>query len=389
MTAELTQAIPGPNHPFVDRYRNVTSVWYPWLVKILDFVNGIARGELLVDGAITSRTLATGAITADAIAANAITAAAIAANAITVDKIDAANIDVLDGTFGALQTNTTTTRVQITNATNELRCYVGGTLIASIGANVITNGAFIACTSPSAVWYPAQFTNTSAAGGALICATTGGYTVQADQTTANAGQHYAGSYRNSSGGHAVLGASSGNGSYAGLAITGTWSPFTGSHPGLLSKSETPEVGDIIVDGAVVAKAIDDVICYATRSSAPNQPAVGAYTHRYAMDGDTLTPALGLRGTGSGGVLTDEQWDVLKAAHDFCVINSIGEGCINVCGEGGDITAGDLIVTSSMRGKGMRQLDDYLRSYTVARAREGHVFASPTDTAQIACIYVSG
>lgn len=379
MTAELTQAIPGPNHPFVDRYRNVTSVWYPWLVKILDFVNGIARGELLVDGAITSRTLATGAITADAIAVGAI----------TVDKIDAANIDVLDGTFGALQTNTTTTRVQITNASNELRCYVGGTLIASIGANVITNGAFIACTSPSAVWYPAQFTNTSAGGGALICATTGGYTVQADQTTASAGQHYAGSYRNSTGGHAVLGASSGNGSYAGLAITGTWSPFTGSHPGLLAKSETPDVGDIIVDGAVIAKAIDDVICYATRSSAALQPAVGAYTHRYAMHGDTLTPALGLRGTGNGGVLTNEQWDVLKASHDFCVINAIGEGCINVCGEAGNITAGDLIVTSSIRGKGMRQADDLVRSYTVARAREGCTFATPADTAQIACIYVGG
>ena len=379
MTAELTQAIPGPNHPFVDRFRNVTSVWYPFLVKILDFVNGIARGELLVDGAITSRTLATGAITADAIAVGAI----------TVDKIDAANIDVLDGTFGALQTNNTTTRVQITNASNELRCYVGGTLIASIGANVITNGAFIACTSPSAAWYPAQFTNTSAGGGALICATTGGYSVQVDQTTASAGQHYAGSYRNSTGGHAVLGASSGNGSYAGLAISGTWSPFTGSHPGLLSKGETPEVGDIIVDGAVVAKSIDDVICYATRSSAPHQPAVGAYTQRYAMHGDTLTPALGLRGTGSGGVLTDEQWDVLKASHDFCVINAIGEGCINVCGEGGDITAGDLIVTSSRLGKGMRQADDVLRSHTVARAREGCTFATPADTAQIACIYVSG
>ena len=379
MTAELTQAIPGANHPFVDRYRNVTSVWYPWLVKILDFVNGIARGELLVDGAITSRTLATGAITADAIAANAI----------TVDKIDAANIDVLDGTFGALQTNTTTTRVQITNATNELRCYVGGTLIASIGANVITNGAFIFCTSPTDLWYPAQFNNTSAGGGAVRISTVGGYSIQVDQTTASAGQHYAGVFRNSSGGHAVLGASSGNGSYAGLAITGTWSPFTGSHPGLLSKSETPEVGDILMDGALVAKSIDDVICYATRSSAPNQPAVGAYTHRYAMHGDTLTPALGLRGTGSGGVLTDEQWDVLKASHDFCVINSIGEGCINVCGEGGDIVAGDLIVTSSTRGKGMRQSDDYVRSYTVARAREECTFATPADTAQIACIYVSG
>lgn len=94
MTAELTQAIPGPNHPFVDRYRNVTSVWYPWLVKILDFVNGIARGELLVDGAITSRTLATGAITADAIAAGAITADAVGTNMIVATEANIANASV-------------------------------------------------------------------------------------------------------------------------------------------------------------------------------------------------------------------------------------------------------------------------------------------------------
>lgn len=389
MTAELTQAIPGANHPFVDRYRNVTSVWYPWLVKILDLVNGIARGELIVDGAITARTIGAGAVTADAIAANSITADAIAVGAITVDKIDAENLDVLNGTFGVLQTNDTGTRIQITDLDNELRCYIDGVHVATIGADVITHGAFIACTSPSASWYPAEFSNTSAGGGALICATVGGYTIQADQSTSSAGQHYAGSYRNSSGGHAVLGASSGNGGFAGVAVSGTWTPFTGSHPGLLSKSEAPEVGDILIDGPVVAKSIDDVICYATRSSIPNQPAIGVFTNRYALHGGTLTPALGLRGSGKGGVLTNAQWDALKASHDLCTINALGEGCINVCGEGGNIAAGDLIVTSSMLGKGMKQSDGFVRNYTVARAREGCNFATPASTAQIACIYLGG
>ncbi|MFZ4589330.1 MAG: hypothetical protein ACOYNG_10110, partial [Terrimicrobiaceae bacterium] len=56
-------------------------------------------------------------------------------------------------------------------------------------------------------------------------------------------------------------------------------------------------------------------------------------------------------------------------------NALGEGQINVCGESGDIEAGDLIVTSSVRGKGMRQADDVVRNYTVARAREACVFSS--------------
>jgi len=61
----------------------------------------------------------------------------------------------------------------------------------------------------------------------------------------------------------------------------------------------------------------------------------------------------------------------------------------VCGENGDIEAGDLIVTSSMPGKGMKQADDIVRSYTVARSREAITFSSPTEVKMIACIFLSG
>lgn len=370
MPAALTQAVPGPNHQIVDRYGKPTPIWYPWLVNISDFVNGIASGELIVPGAITADLIAAGAI--------------------TVEKIDATNIEVLSGTFGTLQTNDTTTRIQITDDDNELRCYIDGVLIASIGANAVSNGAFIAATSPSASWYPAEFSNTSPGGGALICASVGGYTIQSDQTTSSAGQHYAGSFRNSTGGQGVIGASSGNGSYAFFASVGTYGPFTGSHPGLLRKSETPEPGDILIDGEVIGKSLNDVICTATRSMRACDPAaIGVLSNIVPMHGDTLMPALGLLGKGEGSILTDAEWDRMKAAHDYCTINAVGEGCINVCGEGGNIAKGDLIVTSSMPGKGMKQSDDIVRSYTVARAREAVTFTSPTATAQIACIYLSG
>ena len=67
----------------------------------------------------------------------------------------------------------------------------------------------------------------------------------------------------------------------------------------------------------------------------------------------------------------------------------GEGQINVCGEGGNIERGDLIVTSSIPGKGMKQADDIVRSYTVAKARESMTFSSSTEVKLVACEYFSG
>ena len=62
--------------------------------------------------------------------------------------------------------------------------------------------------------------------------------------------------------------------------------------------------------------------------------------------------------------------------------------MNVVGEGGNIQKGDLLVASSTPGKGMKQADDIMRGYTVARAREDAVFA-PGEEKQIACIYLCG
>jgi hypothetical protein len=76
-------------------------------------------------------------------------------------------------------------------------------------------------------------------------------------------------------------------------------------------------------------------------------------------------------------------------YNLIAVNALGEGQINVCGENGDIEAGDLIVTSSMPGKGMKQADDIVRSYTVARSREAITFSSPTEVKMIACIFLSG
>ena len=78
---------------------------------------------------------------------------------------------------------------------------------------------------------------------------------------------------------------------------------------------------------------------------------------------------------------------LMAQYDRAIFNGLGEGQINVCDANGPIEAGDLIVSSSVAGKGMRQADDIVRSCTVAKAREAAVFVD--GRAQVACIYLCG
>ena len=74
-----------------------------------------------------------------------------------------------------------------------------------------------------------------------------------------------------------------------------------------------------------------------------------------------------------GVLEDE----------FAVkINSIGEGRILVSNYNGEVLNGDYIVSSDMPGYGMRQDDDILRSYTVAKCIENIDWDSITKTAEL-------
>jgi hypothetical protein len=43
----------------------------------------------------------------------------------------------------------------------------------------------------------------------------------------------------------------------------------------------------------------------------------------------------------------------------------------------------------MPGKGMKQDDDLMRNYTIAKSRENVTFASPTEVKMIACTYHAG
>jgi hypothetical protein len=184
----------------------------------------------------------------------------------------------------------------------------------------------------------------------------------------------------------------------GLTVLGGIAPFTGCHDGLLDKTAAPEPGDILVDsGIVTAKdGIGDTLTQVALSSTANQKgAIGVYIGKNTEIPHILKMAT-TRETVENGIAIevvdyklDPQFEQIVATHDFVAINSLGEGQINVCGEAGTIELGDLIVTSSVPGKGMRQSDDIVRSTTVAKARETVTFDSPTQVKQIACIYLCG
>ena len=131
--------------------------------------------------------------------------------------------------------------------------------------------------------------------------------------------------------------------------------------------------------------ITDSLTIVTKSATPNQTgAIGIFvSERPLLAG---VPAAFM----VDGVITDPTYvDTLAETYNNTVINGVGEGAVNCCGENGDIAIGDLIVTSSTAGKGMKQSDNTVKAYTVARARQAVTFASPTEVKLVACIYLCG
>lgn len=168
--------------------------------------------------------------------------------------------------------------------------------------------------------------------------------------------------------------------YAGGAGA-NYGPFTGSHDGLVGLDFAPMQGDILVDVDIAHRGtISNAIAINSLSSEPLQKnVIGVFVAQRPLDPEN--PPAALKGV-TGLAFMAERYKLIT-------LNAVGEGLINVCGEAGDIEAGDYITTSSMPGKGMRQQDDVLHSYTVAKAREAISFSTPSDTHLIACSYHCG
>jgi hypothetical protein len=161
-------------------------------------------------------------------------------------------------------------------------------------------------------------------------------------------------------------------------IGGTTYPFTAGHRGVITKGYSLEQGDIVCDAEKIHSfGISGNLFRVAKSITQNQSAIGVFNMSREYDDEQFAD------------IDETAYTALKASDDLVSFNAVGEGSINVCGENGDIAVGDLIVTSNTAGKGMKQDDDIVRSYTVAKAREAVTFASADEVHQIACIYLCG
>jgi hypothetical protein len=69
----------------------------------------------------------------------------------------------------------------------------------------------------------------------------------------------------------------------------------------------------------------------------------------------------------GSIILDyEEYDYERNIHGRIRVNSVGEGAIWVCNENGSLENGDYITSSNVPGLGMKQADDILHNFTVAK-----------------------
>lgn len=336
----------------------------------------------------------------------------IASAAIGAAYIGSLNADVINAgtiTGRTLRTAASGQRVEISSSLNNLAAYnSSGTAIATIGGS--TGGLVYVVSTVTLPAVYATGTNATAiygagttVGGVFGTATSGDgvtgssstsgigvYGVATNSSVSSTNHGVRGkNNRNSASG--LVGAANGFDFYAEGPGT-NYGPFTGTHEALTLIADTFTVGDIVIDTAVIRRnGISSTIAQVTNSQTANQKAALGVVCAAPKPLTSSQPAVYIIGYDeeTNRNIMSPDYDIDCLSYNIIAINALGEGQINVCGEGGDIAAGDLIVTSSVAGKGMRQADDIVRSYTVAKAREAVTFSSPTEQKQVACIYLCG
>jgi hypothetical protein len=191
----------------------------------------------------------------------------------------------------------------------------------------------------------------------------------------------------------LVGAANGYDFYADGAGT-NYGPFTGTHDSLVPIGNTFTVGDIVVDQQIIERnGVSSTIALVANSTTANQSGVIGVVCAEPSPLADQRPSAFIDGISEvdGKTVTTMKASYYTSCgiYNFMPLNAVGEGQINVCGMGGDIQTGDLISASSVIGKGMKQSDDLVHQYTVAKARESVTFASQSEVKMIACIYMCG
>ena len=383
-----------------------------WLGLVSVFKRNPAA--LIVDGGIIAQTIATDAVTTNKVQAGAITSAKISVSQLSAISADVGSLTAGTITGLTIRTGSGTTRVEISSSgsyPNAITAYVSGTAVATFGGTVANGDGFIQVAGNFSLIYPARFVNTSTTGGgsatgggAAFIKSEGGWSLQVDQSTTSAGtgnRTVAARITNigAGGGGLEIGASAGDAGFAAYAFAGTYTPFTGSHDSLMDKTApVPEVGDLLVTVDTVAVTISDTMPVVALSSEARQPAIcGAFLNRRPADPDKppsammedLTEYREVNGVWMDVYPPVPEWGPLTGLYDVVFFNGVGEGGINACNQGGDIEPGDLLCSSSVPGKVMRQGDDVVHSYTVGKAMGRTTFSGPDDFKMIGVFYTSG
>lgn len=309
-------------------------------------------------------------------------------------------------TGATIQTASSGARIAMTYTNNLLSAYGsdGTTITAQMGG---TSGSLYAKAATSLQPAISGYATSSSAPAIFASNTTGiGIEVVSNNTNvailgkaytasgnnhAIRGTHYAGS-----GTSGLVGSSVGWDFYA-EGAGGNYGPFTGAHDCLTQIQLDIKPGKILVDINCVSKRnISNTIFEVEESSVANQIPSGVMVSNNGLLNKASPSAfinkieeIDVDGMPQTVIVMNDLYDQIKNQYNYCTMNAVGEGQVYVCGENGDITAGDLIVTSSVPGVGMKQADDIVRNYTVAKARESMTFSNANEQKLIACIYLCG
>ncbi|MGB3834833.1 MAG: hypothetical protein WA975_23545 [Mesorhizobium sp.] len=355
------------------------------------------------DGSVTGPKLADGAVTPTKMSVGTL-------SAITADfgSMTAGTITGVTFTGGVFRTGATGRRIEINGADNYLKAYdASGNVVATFG--VIDSLNALVTASRTAAADTAIFVNGNVSGtalrvgGRLVVATSGAFNTNVMEVVNNDTSNNAHAARlynpNTGGGHAVLGVSAGGGGYALNAQTGGvysaagYSPFTGLHEALVRKEADLKVGDIAFVKEIVARGgLGNVLTEVERAdTVADRRVIGVVSEVKEMPLYAPIAALGGRVTNKKQARLRR---VLASRYRWVAVNALGEGQMDVCGRGGDIGAGDYIITSDLPGKGQRLDMDQpvtfaLEAAIVAQAMEPVTFDSPDQVRRVAVFYRCG
>ena len=332
--------------------------------------------------------------------------------------VNAGNINGLTITGGVIQTSASGKRLVMTGSDNYLKAYNStDDVVAEFGGGggvVYANATYggFSLFSPVGSFY-GSFAGGNYPGSdipVLYGSNSLGNGVEGQSTTNGIGV-FGGSNITGGTNHGIRGinrALNGNTSTSGLVGTsvgydfyadgaGTnYGPFTGAHDVMVPIDQNIPIGYIVNDvKCLIKKNISNTVFEVTISTAPNQVPIGimvvnngllanmkpaAFIEKYEYpEGEFVSPI----------PVMYPEYDEYKDQYNYCAANAVGEGQVYVCGENGNIAAGDLIVTSSTAGVGMKQNDGIVMNITVAKAREAMTFTDTTTPILIACIYLCG